>query len=50
MPEDSRILGEDEGYTELPGSALVLRRAATARSAAVDGMAAAIRGAFRQAP
>jgi len=50
MPQDSRMLGEDEGYSELPGSALVLRQAVTAGSAAADGMAAAIRGAFRQAP
>ena len=48
MPRDARVLGEDEGYSELPGSALVLRRTESARSGAAEGMATAIRGAFRQ--
>lgn len=49
MPPHTRTLGEPEGYTELPGSAIVLRRPERASSPAVDGMAEAIRAAFRQA-
>lgn len=48
MPRDVRMLGEEEGYSELPGSAVVLRRAEPAHSGAAEGMATAIRSAFRQ--
>lgn len=47
MPRNSRVLGEEEGYNELPGSAVVLRRAESARCGAAEG-ATAIRGAFRR--
>lgn len=48
MPKNSRVLSEEEGYGELPGSAVVLRRAEHARSGAAEGMATAIRAAFSQ--
>ena len=48
MPKNSRVLSEEEGYSELPGSAVVLRRAEGPPSCATEGMAAAIRAAFRQ--
>lgn len=47
MPMHSRILGAEEGYAELPGSAVVLRRRDSARSRAAKGMAEAVRDAFR---
>ena len=47
MPAHSRMLGADEGYTELPGSAIVLRRAAGPGEQAAEGMAQALRDAFR---
>lgn len=49
MPPDTRALGEAEGYTELPGSAIVLRQRDRASSRAVAAMAEAVRSAFRQA-
>lgn len=49
MPLNSRMLGSEEGYTELPGSAVVLRHGEGARSRAVEGMAEAVRKAFRGA-
>lgn len=48
MPEGARVLGREDGYEELPGSAVVLRRAEGARSGAAEGMAAAIRNAFHR--
>lgn len=48
VPREARVLGQVEGYDELPGSAVVLRRAERARSDATEGMAAAIRDAFRR--
>lgn len=50
LPSDSRMLGPEAGFTELPGSTVVLRQREGGRSRAADGMAEAVRRAFRAAP
>ena len=49
MPPDSRVLTAAEGFTELPGSSVVLRSRAGAASPAGAAMAGAIRDAFGSA-
>lgn len=46
MPAGSRMLTAEEGFTALPGSAIVLRRRPAAGARAVAGMAEALREAF----
>lgn len=49
VPPGSRILTDQEGYADLPGSEIVLRHRVGASSRAAAGMADAIRDAFRLA-
>ncbi len=46
MPPGTRMLTQREGFTDLPGSSVVLRRNPDATSAAITGMATQIREAF----
>jgi len=46
MPANSRVLGAADGFSELPGSSIVLRQG-TQQGRIVDSMADALRGAFR---
>jgi DNA-binding transcriptional LysR family regulator len=50
VPAGARVLTPSEGFDELPPSRIILRRNPGARSAAVDGMAAALRQAFLRSP
>ena len=49
MPLHARLLTAEEGFSNLPGSGVVLRKARRAASPVVSGMAAAIGDAFRAA-
>lgn len=49
MPPHARLLTAEEGFSNLPGSSLVLQRGRRASSPAVAGMANSIRDAFRAA-
>lgn len=50
VPTGARVLSPSEGFAELRPSRIILRRNPGARSAAVDGMASALRQAFLRAP
>jgi DNA-binding transcriptional LysR family regulator len=50
IPVGARVLTPEEGFEELPPSRIVLRRGAGAKTAAGDGMAAALRYAFQRPP
>jgi DNA-binding transcriptional LysR family regulator len=50
VPVGARVLSPAEGFAELPPSRIILRRNPGAKSAAVEGMVAALRQAFLRAP
>lgn len=50
VPAGARVLTPAEGFAELPSSRIVLRKNSGAKSAAVEGMAAALRHAFLASP